>query len=175
MRNSNAFVGNLCTINLPCSVSMTQISLISKRHSLNTACMDALTHLCKGPTSGPQTHRVKTPPYPPKHSLLRDSPQVMSLTKKPTSIFVFSQSHTWDLLHFYSSPWDDSRLQTFSCPPVWRSYTCSNVSEPSVWQLSSHSHWPKSSNAALLKMKRCSLELIRHRQGSYWFYSTSCW
>lgn len=91
MRNSNAFVGNLCTINLPCSVSMTQISLISKRHSLNTACMDALTHPCKGPTSGLQTFIL---PYPPKYSLLRDSPQVMSLTKKLTCIFVFSQSHT---------------------------------------------------------------------------------
>lgn len=119
MRNSNAFVGNLCTINLPCSVSMTQISLISKRHSLNTACMDALTHPCKGPTSGLQTF---IPPYPPKHSLLRDSPQVMSLTKKPTCIFVFSQSHTWDLLHFLfgSVGWLSS--QTCSCPPVWRSY-----------------------------------------------------
>lgn len=47
---------------------LTQISLISKRHSLNTACMDALAHPCEGPTSGPQT---LVPPYPTKQPLER--------------------------------------------------------------------------------------------------------
>ncbi len=170
MRNSNAFVGNLRTINLSCFVSMTQISWSPKdTHSIPPAWMPSLT-LARDQPQG------RRPSFLPVHqnSLLRDSPQVMSVTKQPTCIFVFSQSHTWDLLCFYSAPWDDF-LRRCAAIHLSGGLMCSSDSKPSVWRLSSHSNWPKSSGTALLKMKTCSLELIRHRQGSYWFYSTSCW
>ncbi len=76
---------------------MTQISLISKRHSLNTACMDALAHLCEGPTSGPQT---LIPPYPPKQPLERLASGNISDKKSPPA-YSYSASHTPEIFCAY--------------------------------------------------------------------------
>ncbi len=78
MRNSNAFVGNLCTIHLSCFCLWLRSPWSPKdTHSIPPAWMPSLTSARDQP-------QVRRPSFHPIHqnSLLRDSPQVISVTKK---------------------------------------------------------------------------------------------
>ncbi len=170
MRNSNAFVGNLCTINLSCFCLWLRSPWSPKdTHSILPAWMPSLTSARDQP-------QVRRPSFHPIHqnSLLRDSPQVISVTKKAhLHIRIQPVAHLRSsVLIFCAVGWFSPQMCSY--PPVWRSNVFLRLQTFSL-TVSSHSNWPKSSCTALLKMKRFSLELIRHRQGSYWFYSTSCW
>jgi len=93
MRNSNAFVGNICTINLPCSVYDSDLPDLQK--TLTQYHLHGCPHSpLQGTNLRAAERQGEDPSLTTKHSLLRDSPRVMSLTKKPTCIFVFSQTHT---------------------------------------------------------------------------------